>query len=181
MAPRAAAHGGGGVTAVTLSAVATERGAARRPRASAASVIVRLAWADVLERTRRPAFLVSLLVMTWLAHGMLPPQGAGYRTFVINELYRPAYNSAWVGALVALLTGIYFLMSNTEARELQADTLEQLGYQSESATFRNAYLTGAQELRNGTMPSRPAGRGSLLSAMNVEQVIEEVIRQINVP
>ena len=41
-----------------------------------------------------------------------------------------------------------------QARELQADALEQLGYQAESATFRNAYLTGAQELRNGTLPSR---------------------------
>ena len=33
--------------------------------------------------------------------------------------------------------------TNTEARALQADLLEQLGYQSESSTFRNAYLTGA--------------------------------------
>ena len=36
-----------------------------------------------------------------------------------------------------------------EARALQADALEQLGYQAESAPWRNAYLLGAQELRNG--------------------------------
>jgi alkyl sulfatase BDS1-like metallo-beta-lactamase superfamily hydrolase len=64
--------------------------------------------------------------------------------------------------------------SHVAARELQADTLEQLGYQAESSTFRNAYLMGAQELRNG--PPRPAGspvRGrGLLMAMTVEQVFD---------
>lgn len=38
---------------------------------------------------------------------------------------------------------------NREARALAADALEQLGYQSESATWRNAYLQGASELRHG--------------------------------
>ncbi|UCP00839.1 MBL fold metallo-hydrolase [Metapseudomonas lalkuanensis] len=38
---------------------------------------------------------------------------------------------------------------NKAAREAQADTLEQLGYRSESAIWRNIYLTGTQELRNG--------------------------------
>ncbi len=33
------------------------------------------------------------------------------------------------------------------ARELSADAMEQLGYQSESATWRNAYLLAARELR----------------------------------
>jgi len=50
---------------------------------------------------------------------------------------------------------------NRAARELGADALEQLGYQSESATWRNAYLQGARELRVGTTlpatPSRAAG------------------------
>jgi alkyl sulfatase BDS1-like metallo-beta-lactamase superfamily hydrolase len=38
---------------------------------------------------------------------------------------------------------------NRAARELQAATLEQMGYQAESATWRNAYLQGASELRQG--------------------------------
>ena len=37
--------------------------------------------------------------------------------------------------------------ANTEARRLGADALEQLGYAAESATWRNAYLLGARELR----------------------------------
>jgi alkyl sulfatase BDS1-like metallo-beta-lactamase superfamily hydrolase len=38
---------------------------------------------------------------------------------------------------------------NTEARALGADALEQLGYAAESAIWRNAYLLGARELRQG--------------------------------
>jgi alkyl sulfatase BDS1-like metallo-beta-lactamase superfamily hydrolase len=39
--------------------------------------------------------------------------------------------------------------SNTDARGLGAAALEQLGYAAESATWRNAYLLGALELRQG--------------------------------
>lgn len=38
---------------------------------------------------------------------------------------------------------------NQEAKNLQADALEQMGYQAESGPWRNFYLSGAQELRNG--------------------------------
>ena len=59
-----------------------------------------------------------------------------------------------------------------QARALQADAFEQLGYQSESTTFRNAYLTGAQELRQGPPPPRDARARSMLMALTVEQVFE---------
>jgi linear primary-alkylsulfatase len=49
--------------------------------------------------------------------------------------------------------------ANRDARELAADALEQLGYQAESATARNAYLQGAFELRNG-VPGLPGGAGA---------------------
>ena len=38
---------------------------------------------------------------------------------------------------------------NEEARRLQADALEQLGYGAENATWRNFFLMGAKELREG--------------------------------
>ncbi|MFM7044865.1 MAG: alkyl/aryl-sulfatase, partial [Ilumatobacteraceae bacterium] len=56
----------------------------------------------------------------------------------------------WVAEVVNHL--VFADPHNTAARSLQADALEQLGYQSESATFRNAYLMGAQELRHGHPP-----------------------------
>jgi alkyl sulfatase BDS1-like metallo-beta-lactamase superfamily hydrolase len=45
------------------------------------------------------------------------------------------------------------------ARELGADALEQMGYQSEAGTWRSAYLVGAMELRNG-VPKIPGGNSS---------------------
>jgi len=42
--------------------------------------------------------------------------------------------------------------TNAEARQLGADALEQLGYAAESSTWRNAYLLGARELREGVGP-----------------------------
>lgn len=41
---------------------------------------------------------------------------------------------------------------NKDARFLCADALEQMGYVAESSIWRNAYLTGAWELRNGVPP-----------------------------
>jgi len=78
----------------------------------------------------------------------------------------------WVVELVSHL--VFADAGHTEARELQADAFEQLGYQSESATFRNAFLTGAQELRNGRLPSRPAGRHGYLDAMTIDQLVDSV-------
>jgi alkyl sulfatase BDS1-like metallo-beta-lactamase superfamily hydrolase len=39
--------------------------------------------------------------------------------------------------------------AHVEGRALLADALEQLGYQAESAPWRNVFLTGALELRHG--------------------------------
>jgi alkyl sulfatase BDS1-like metallo-beta-lactamase superfamily hydrolase len=61
---------------------------------------------------------------------------------------------------------------NAEARALQADALEQLGYQAESSTWRNAYLQGARELRHGVPPIPLATNLSSFEAMTAEQVIE---------
>jgi alkyl sulfatase BDS1-like metallo-beta-lactamase superfamily hydrolase len=52
--------------------------------------------------------------------------------------------------------------ANADARNLQADVLEQLGYQAESSTFRNAYLMGSTHVR----------ARSLIRAMTIEQVFD---------
>jgi alkyl sulfatase BDS1-like metallo-beta-lactamase superfamily hydrolase len=80
----------------------------------------------------------------------------------------------WVAELVNHL--VFADPTNTAARELQADTLEQLGYQAESSTFRNAYLQGAQELRQGppeVKGGNARGRG-ILVAMTVEQIFDTI-------
>ncbi|MDE1184829.1 alkyl sulfatase dimerization domain-containing protein [Paraburkholderia sp.] len=53
----------------------------------------------------------------------------------------------WVAEVVNHV--VFSNPQNTAAKQLLADTYEQLGYQSESASWRNFYLTGAMELRDG--------------------------------
>ncbi|WDF66834.1 alkyl sulfatase dimerization domain-containing protein [Sphingobacterium oryzagri] len=53
----------------------------------------------------------------------------------------------WVAELVNHV--VFAEPNNKPARELLADTYEQMGYQAESAPWRNFYLSGAQELRSG--------------------------------
>jgi linear primary-alkylsulfatase len=78
----------------------------------------------------------------------------------------------WVAEVVNHL--VFAEPRNQAARELQADALEQLGYQAESATFRNAYLTGAQELRQGPPPARPMARAGLVAALTIEQAFDAI-------
>ncbi len=48
--------------------------------------------------------------------------------------------------------------NNRAAKELEADALEQLGYQGESGIWQTHYLSAASELRNG-LPSVTAKSG----------------------
>ena len=50
--------------------------------------------------------------------------------------------------------------ATVEAKELLADTYEQLGYAAESGPWRNFYLVGAHELRHGA----PSGSGGIQTA-----------------
>ena len=72
---------------------------------------------------------------------------------------------------------------NQSARALLADTYEQLGYLAESATWRNAYLFGAQELRQGMpkAPPRPPMPRETLAALRTEQLWDVLGVRLNGP
>jgi len=72
---------------------------------------------------------------------------------------------------------------NTAARGLLANTFEQLGYAAESATWRNAYLFGAQELRQGmpAAPPRPPMPRETLAALRTEQLWDVLGVRLNGP
>jgi len=72
---------------------------------------------------------------------------------------------------------------NQAARALLADTLEQLGYAAESATWRNAYLFGAQELRLGMpkTPPRPPMPRETLAALRTGQLWDVLGVRLNGP
>jgi alkyl sulfatase BDS1-like metallo-beta-lactamase superfamily hydrolase len=54
-------------------------------------------------------------------------------------------------AATSLDNAVFANPSNTTAKELLAETLDQLGFGSENATWRNFFLSGAKELRGGNL------------------------------
>ena len=76
-----------------------------------------------------------------------------------------AGNYQWVAEITNQL--VYADPSNQEARNLCADALEQLGYQAESGTWRNAYLTGALELRSGNQSEKSVSSHSKDARQNM--------------
>ncbi len=78
----------------------------------------------------------------------------------------------WIAELVNHL--IFAQPDNQQAKLLQADTLEQLGYQSESAGWRNSYLAAAYELRHGLPKSAKATKAGpdLIKAMDSELIFD---------
>ncbi|HTJ94533.1 MAG TPA: alkyl sulfatase dimerization domain-containing protein, partial [Pararobbsia sp.] len=71
--------------------------------------------------------------------------------------------------------------SNEAAKHLLADTYEQLGYQAESAPWRNFYLTGAMELRNGIkkVPSPEPQSPDTIQAMPLEMFLDYLGVRLN--
>ncbi|MBK5111330.1 MAG: MBL fold metallo-hydrolase [Thermoleophilia bacterium] len=88
----------------------------------------------------------------------------------------------WVAEVVNRV--VFSDPSNQEARELEADAMEQLAYQAESATWRNAYLTAAQELRLGS-PSLPIAADSAspdsIAALTLEMIFNYLGVRLNGP
>lgn len=73
--------------------------------------------------------------------------------------------------------------TNAAARELQADTHEQLGYQAENGTWRNFYLSAGRELRDGVvvMPTPNAASPDLTRAMSIEMFLQYLAVRLNGP
>jgi alkyl sulfatase BDS1-like metallo-beta-lactamase superfamily hydrolase len=71
---------------------------------------------------------------------------------------------------------------NKAARELEANALEQLGYQAESGVWRNFYLTGARELREGIVKI-PAKENSpdVIGAMSLGMIFDFMAIRLNGP
>ena len=74
----------------------------------------------------------------------------------------------WVAQITKEL--VFADPANQKARNLCADALEQLGYQAESGAWRNAYLMGAAELRNGNLSGRARTANGLTNSMRAMTV-----------
>ena len=86
----------------------------------------------------------------------------------------------WVAQLVNHV--VFAEPDNTDAKLLQAAALEQLGYQAESGPWRNFYLTGAEELRNGVNTSAGAtfkGGLEVLGVIELEELFDFLAIHLN--
>ncbi|QYX48303.1 MBL fold metallo-hydrolase [Pseudomonas tussilaginis] len=73
--------------------------------------------------------------------------------------------------------------NNQAAKNMQADALEQLGYQAESGPWRNFYLTGAQELRNGVqkLPTPDTASPDTVKAMDLDLFFDYLAMRLKGP
>lgn len=88
-------------------------------------------------------------------------------------------NYRWVAQVVSKV--VFAEPDNKAARSLEADALEQMGYQAESGPWRNFYLTGAQELRNGVkqLPTPNTASPDTVRAMTPEMFFDYLALHIN--
>jgi alkyl sulfatase BDS1-like metallo-beta-lactamase superfamily hydrolase len=68
--------------------------------------------------------------------------------------------------------------SSQAARALLADVLTRLGYGSENATWRNNFLTAAQELA-GTIALAPVSAAGMASALTITQLFDSLAIRID--
>jgi alkyl sulfatase BDS1-like metallo-beta-lactamase superfamily hydrolase len=87
----------------------------------------------------------------------------------------------WVAEVVNHV--VFAEPGNAEARALQASALEQMGYQAESGPWRNFYLTGAKELREGVvkLPVPRAASPDTVKAMSLDLFFNYLGVRLNGP
>jgi alkyl sulfatase BDS1-like metallo-beta-lactamase superfamily hydrolase len=68
---------------------------------------------------------------------------------------------------------------NRKAKELLADSYEQMGYQAESSVWRNIYLAGAAELRGGVTTIMGLESVDLVAAMPTSSFLDLLATRLN--
>ncbi|MDR6970540.1 alkyl sulfatase dimerization domain-containing protein [Leifsonia shinshuensis] len=85
-------------------------------------------------------------------------------------------------AATVLDTAVFADPQNDEAKALLADTYEQLGYGAENATWRNFYLSGATELRDGNFGTPiQANAPTIVAHLSPDQLFDAIAIQIDGP
>lgn len=122
----------------------------------------------------------------------LPPQASGARYVEymggaeqIVRRARQDFDAGQFRWVVQILNHLIFAdPGNAAARELSADAMEQLGYQAESATWRNSYLLAARELRTRTAHAVPTSipiSPDIVSLLPLRSFLEYLAIRVNGP
>jgi alkyl sulfatase BDS1-like metallo-beta-lactamase superfamily hydrolase len=101
----------------------------------------------------------------------------------VVEIAQEAFDSGDFRWAATLLDHAVFTDENhTTARQLYADTLEQLGYGVECATWRNFFLSGATELRGGNFGTPVSTTApTMLTQLTPEQMFDILAISVNGP
>jgi alkyl sulfatase BDS1-like metallo-beta-lactamase superfamily hydrolase len=101
----------------------------------------------------------------------------------VVRLARQAFDDGDFRWAATLLDHAVFTDSeHADARSLLADTLEQLAYGAENATWRNFFLSGATELRDGNFgTATQASSPTLLAQLTPEQIFDGMAISVNGP
>jgi len=119
-----------------------------------------------------------------------PPEAAGPRYVAamggvdrVVEIAREAFESGDLRWAATLLDHAIFTDEKHQgARELYADTLEQLGYGAECATWRNFFLSGSAELREGNFGTPVSTQApTMLTQLTPEQMFDVLALSVNGP
>ncbi|MGH1523464.1 alkyl sulfatase dimerization domain-containing protein [Leifsonia sp. L25] len=101
----------------------------------------------------------------------------------VVELAQQAYDAGdfrWAATL--LDHAVFASPAHETATALYADTLEQLAYGSENGTWRNFFLSGARELREGNFGTPTATASpAILIQLSPEQLFDSVAIRVDGP
>ncbi|KMO70066.1 alkyl/aryl-sulfatase [Mycolicibacterium chlorophenolicum] len=118
-----------------------------------------------------------------------PPEAIGPRYVAamggldrVVELAQQAFDDGDFRWAATLLDHAVFTDENHQgARQLYADTLEQLAFGSETATWRNFFLAGATELRDGNFGTPTTTSTTMAAQLSPEQMFDVLAISVNGP
>jgi len=102
---------------------------------------------------------------------------------VIDKARADYDNGEYRFAATALNHVVFAEPKNQEAADLLADIFTQMGYRTESGSWRNFYLTGAQELRGGIakLPTPQTGSPDMVKSLPLDLFFDLLAVRLNGP
>jgi hypothetical protein len=133
--------------------------------------LVHLARADLLERIRRPSFLIIVVTAVFAGYLFVPPVGAGYRVLQVG-VQRGIYNSPWIGLMFGLIAAMhlpfvgFYLVKNAVERDRQTGVGQII---ATTPTSKLVYVVGK-------WLSNLAVLVTILSVMTVMAAVMQLVR-----
>ncbi|HEY6780805.1 MAG TPA: alkyl sulfatase dimerization domain-containing protein, partial [Thermoleophilaceae bacterium] len=119
-----------------------------------------------------------------------PPEEAAKRyveymggSEAVLEKARAAFEAGDLRWVVEVVNHVVFAEpDNAAARELQAQALEQLGFGAENGPWRNFFLTGAKELREGVGgTATTVAPADMIASLTCEQLFDSMAIRVDGP